>query len=155
MKGAWLQRMIYHCCPRFDLCSQFILRGSLRSILLCRTKRHDTHHNKNHKQGTHYPVCNSHVVKGAWLQRMIYQDKKAKAEDFKSSAYTLLLVGIIGIAALVLLELGVSSKGTASRTISAVRCSFAHALTFAVKSSSVAASVTYCYAELFENGGQE
>ncbi len=38
---------------------------------------------------------------------MGYQDKKAKAEDFKSSAYTLLLVGIIGIAALVLLELGV------------------------------------------------
>lgn len=38
---------------------------------------------------------------------MVYQDKKAKAEDFKSSAYTLLLVGIIGIAALVLLELGV------------------------------------------------
>ena len=38
---------------------------------------------------------------------MVYQDKKAKAEDFKSSAYTLLLVGIIGIIALVLLELGV------------------------------------------------
>lgn len=38
---------------------------------------------------------------------MIYQDKKAKAEDFKSSAYTLLLVGIAGIAALFLLELGV------------------------------------------------
>lgn len=38
---------------------------------------------------------------------MVYQDKKARAEDFKSSAYTLLLVGIIGIAALVLLELGV------------------------------------------------
>lgn len=38
---------------------------------------------------------------------MIYQDKKAKAEDFKSSAYTLLLVGIIGIAALFFLELGV------------------------------------------------
>lgn len=38
---------------------------------------------------------------------MVYQDKKAKAEDFKSSAYTLLLVGIIGIVALVLLELGV------------------------------------------------
>lgn len=38
---------------------------------------------------------------------MVYQDKKAKADDFKSSAYTLLLVGIVGIAALVLLELGV------------------------------------------------
>lgn len=38
---------------------------------------------------------------------MVYQDKKAKAEDFKISAYTLLLVGIIGIVALVLLELGV------------------------------------------------
>lgn len=47
-----------------------------------------------------YPENNG----GQW---MAYQDKKAKAEDFKSSAYTLLLVGIIGIAALVLLELGV------------------------------------------------
>lgn len=37
----------------------------------------------------------------------VYQNKKAKAEDFKSSAYTLLIVGILGIAALVLLELGV------------------------------------------------
>lgn len=37
----------------------------------------------------------------------VYQDKKAKAEDFKSSAYTLLLVGIIGIVALVLMEAGV------------------------------------------------
>ncbi|MBO5144689.1 MAG: hypothetical protein J6C19_04030 [Lachnospiraceae bacterium] len=36
----------------------------------------------------------------------VYQDKKAKAEDFKSSAYTLLLVGIIGIAALILMEAG-------------------------------------------------
>lgn len=34
-----------------------------------------------------------------------YQDKKSKAEDFKSSAYTLLIVGILGIAALVLIEL--------------------------------------------------
>lgn len=34
-----------------------------------------------------------------------YQDKKTKAEDFKSSAYTLLIVGILGIAALVLIEL--------------------------------------------------
>ncbi|MDE5699425.1 MAG: hypothetical protein K2I96_18785 [Lachnospiraceae bacterium] len=37
----------------------------------------------------------------------VYQDKKAKAEDYKSSAYTLLLVGIIGIAALVLMIAGV------------------------------------------------
>ena len=37
----------------------------------------------------------------------VYQDKKAKAEDFKSSAYTLLIVGILGIAALVLIEIGV------------------------------------------------
>ena len=37
----------------------------------------------------------------------VYQDKKAKAEDFKSSAYTLLLVGIVGIAALILMETGV------------------------------------------------
>lgn len=37
----------------------------------------------------------------------VYQDKKTKAEDFKSSAYTLLLVGMIGIAALILMELGV------------------------------------------------
>lgn len=37
----------------------------------------------------------------------VYQDKKAKAEDFKSSAYTLLLVGIIGAAALILMEAGV------------------------------------------------
>jgi hypothetical protein len=36
-----------------------------------------------------------------------YQDKKAKAEDFKSSAYTLLLVGIAGIAALILINMGV------------------------------------------------
>ena len=34
-----------------------------------------------------------------------YQDKKSKAEDFKSSAYTLLIVGILGIAALLLIEL--------------------------------------------------
>lgn len=37
----------------------------------------------------------------------VYQDKKSKAEDFKSSGYTLILVGTLGIAALVLLELGV------------------------------------------------
>jgi hypothetical protein len=37
----------------------------------------------------------------------VYQDKKEKAEDFKSSAYTLLLVGILGIAALILMETGV------------------------------------------------
>lgn len=37
----------------------------------------------------------------------VYQDKKAKAEDFKSSAYTLLLVGIIGVIALILMEAGV------------------------------------------------
>lgn len=33
----------------------------------------------------------------------VYQNKKARAEDYKSSAYTLLLVGIIGIAALILM----------------------------------------------------
>jgi hypothetical protein len=32
-------------------------------------------------------------------------EKKAKAEDFKSSAYTLLIVGIVGIIALILLDL--------------------------------------------------
>lgn len=37
----------------------------------------------------------------------VYQDKRTKAEDFKSSAYTLLLVGILGIAALILIELGI------------------------------------------------
>lgn len=37
----------------------------------------------------------------------VYQDKKSKAEDFKSSAYTLIIVGAIGIIALVLLEFGV------------------------------------------------
>lgn len=37
----------------------------------------------------------------------VYQDKKAKAEDLKSSAYTLLLVGILGVVALILLEAGV------------------------------------------------
>lgn len=37
----------------------------------------------------------------------VYQDKKSKAEDFKSSAYTLIIVGVIGIIALVLLELGI------------------------------------------------
>lgn len=37
----------------------------------------------------------------------VYQDKKSKAEDFKSSAYTLIIVGAIGIIALILLELGV------------------------------------------------
>lgn len=35
----------------------------------------------------------------------VYQNKKAKAEDFKSSAYTLLIVGVLGILALVLIEL--------------------------------------------------
>lgn len=34
-----------------------------------------------------------------------YQNKKTKAEDFKSSAYTLLIVGVLGIVALVLMEL--------------------------------------------------
>lgn len=33
----------------------------------------------------------------------VYQDKKAKAEDYKSSAYTLLLVGVIGLIALILM----------------------------------------------------
>ena len=37
----------------------------------------------------------------------VYQDKKAKAEDFKKLClYTLLLWGILGIAALVLIEIG-------------------------------------------------
>ncbi|MCM1182282.1 MAG: hypothetical protein NC337_02780 [Roseburia sp.] len=37
----------------------------------------------------------------------VYQDKKTKAEDFKSSAYTLFIAGVLGIAALVLMETGV------------------------------------------------
>ena len=37
----------------------------------------------------------------------VYQDKKAKAEDYKSSAYTLLMVGVLGIAAFILMEAGV------------------------------------------------
>lgn len=37
----------------------------------------------------------------------VYQDKKSKAEDFKSSGYTLIFVGTLGLIALVLLELGV------------------------------------------------
>lgn len=37
----------------------------------------------------------------------VYCDKKTKAEDFKSSGYTLIIVGTLGLAALVLLELGV------------------------------------------------
>ena len=37
----------------------------------------------------------------------VYQDKMAKAEDYKSSAYTLLLVGILGILAFILMEAGV------------------------------------------------
>lgn len=37
----------------------------------------------------------------------VYQDKKSKAEDFKSSGYTLIIVGVLGLVALVLLELGV------------------------------------------------
>lgn len=37
----------------------------------------------------------------------VYQDKKAKAEDYKSSAYTLLFVGVFGITALVLMITGV------------------------------------------------
>lgn len=37
----------------------------------------------------------------------VYQDKKAKAEDYKSSAYTLLLVGVLGIVAFILMEVGV------------------------------------------------
>lgn len=37
----------------------------------------------------------------------VYQNKKAKAEDYKSSAYTLLLLGIIGIAALILMITGI------------------------------------------------
>ena len=37
----------------------------------------------------------------------VYQDKMAKAEDYKSSAYTLLLVGVLGIIAFILMEAGV------------------------------------------------
>ena len=37
----------------------------------------------------------------------VYQDKKAKAEDYKSSAYTLLIVGVLGIGAFILMEAGV------------------------------------------------
>lgn len=37
----------------------------------------------------------------------VYQDKRTKAEDFKSSAYTLFIVGVLGIVALVLMETGV------------------------------------------------
>ncbi len=37
----------------------------------------------------------------------VYHDNKSKADDFKSSAYTLLIVGILGIAAIVLIELGI------------------------------------------------
>ena len=37
----------------------------------------------------------------------VYQDKKTKAEDFKSSAYTLIIMGVLGLAALVLIELGI------------------------------------------------
>lgn len=37
----------------------------------------------------------------------VYQDKRTKAEDFKSSAYTLFIVGVLGIAALVLIETGI------------------------------------------------
>lgn len=37
----------------------------------------------------------------------VYQNKKVKAEDFKSSAYTLFMVGVIGIIVLILLEAGV------------------------------------------------
>lgn len=36
----------------------------------------------------------------------VYQDKKTKAEDFKSSAYTLFIVGLFGIIALILMECG-------------------------------------------------
>lgn len=37
----------------------------------------------------------------------VYQDKKAKAEDYKSSAYTLLLIGVLGIVVFILMEAGV------------------------------------------------
>lgn len=37
----------------------------------------------------------------------VYQDKKTKAEDFKSSAYTLIIMGVLGLVALVLIELGI------------------------------------------------
>lgn len=35
-----------------------------------------------------------------------YQNKKDKAEDFKSSAYTLIFVGVIGLICLILIEFG-------------------------------------------------
>ncbi|MDE6620704.1 MAG: O-antigen ligase family protein [Lachnospiraceae bacterium] len=37
----------------------------------------------------------------------VYQNKKAKAEDYKSSSYTLILMGVIGIVALILMIAGV------------------------------------------------
>lgn len=37
----------------------------------------------------------------------VYHDNKSKADDFRSSAYTLLIVGILGIVAIVLIEVGV------------------------------------------------
>ncbi|MDE7477069.1 MAG: hypothetical protein K2M91_03815 [Lachnospiraceae bacterium] len=37
----------------------------------------------------------------------VYQDKAAKAEDYKSSAYALLLGGVLGIIALILIGTGV------------------------------------------------
>ncbi|MCI7790684.1 MAG: hypothetical protein MR531_07905 [Lachnospiraceae bacterium] len=46
-------------------------------------------------------------MKAASESVRVYQDKKSKAEDFKSSAYTLIIVGAVGIIALILLELGV------------------------------------------------
>ncbi len=44
----------------------------------------------------------------------VYQDKKSKAEDFKSSAYTLIIIGFLGLVAIVLLELGVFPFSLAS-----------------------------------------
>ena len=51
-------------------------------------------------------IANAKLVAAADPVR-VYQDKKSTAEDFKSSAYTLVIVGVLGIIALVLLELGV------------------------------------------------
>lgn len=46
-------------------------------------------------------------LKAAGAPAKVYRDKRSTAEDFKSSGYTLIIVGILGLIALVLLELGV------------------------------------------------
>lgn len=50
------------------------------------------------KNGDYYMSVNEDIK--------VYQDKKTKAEDFKSSAYTLFIVGFLGIIALILIECG-------------------------------------------------